>query len=246
MRRGGAVHEQRERDAQMGQPLISARPAAELLASDAFEHDAATGTVSLSDAVSGFFPHDSAASAVSRLKARLAAKDRRGHEHHCSPDHSKAAARSRCERRGTERKQHDGIWTGNPYDNQVVATFDDLTDEQVTQLWRSLRTRSSRGARTSTSARPCAGAPRRSSRTATSRAAAHAGDGQAVRRETGRGAASRGDLRLLRRKREAFLAPERLSTASSMSTPWWSAPHWSDPGDSAVELPWTSWCGSRR
>jgi hypothetical protein len=39
--------------------------------------------------------------------------------------------------------------TVNPYDNHVVATFDDLTDQQVTQLLRRRRTRLSRGLRNS-------------------------------------------------------------------------------------------------
>ena len=37
--------------------------------------------------------------------------------------------------------------TVNPYDNQIVATFDDLTDEQATTLIRRRRRRLSPGAR---------------------------------------------------------------------------------------------------
>ena len=45
--------------------------------------------------------------------------------------HSKAAARSRREQKGSNTMAYQTV---NPYDNQVVATFDDLTDQQAMEL----------------------------------------------------------------------------------------------------------------
>ena len=56
MRRGGAVHEQCERDAQLVQLLISGRPASETAGQRRFQHDAATGTVSRIRCDIGSFP----------------------------------------------------------------------------------------------------------------------------------------------------------------------------------------------
>src|SRR6478672_10763182 len=53
--------------------LSPPRPASETAGQRRFQHDAATGTVNWIRCDIGSFPHHSAASAVSRLKVRLAA-----------------------------------------------------------------------------------------------------------------------------------------------------------------------------
>jgi hypothetical protein len=132
-RRGGALHEQCKRHAQLAQPLISGttcRP--ETAGQRRLQHGAATGTVSRIRCDIGSFPHGSAGSAVSRLKARLAAT---------RPTWSPVpllANTTQRRRRGSRRKLKGSntmaYQTVNPYDNHVLATFDDLTDQQVTQL----------------------------------------------------------------------------------------------------------------
>ena len=78
--------------------------------------------------------------------------------------------------------------TVNPYDNQVVATFDDLTDEQAMQLLAQAQKTFESWSQTSFAER--AAVCRRAAailreRPGRVRPAAHPGDGQALRRELG-------------------------------------------------------------
>ena len=132
MRPRGGLHEQRERDAQFGaaaylRPDLPPQTAGQRR----FQHDNAIGTSSRIRPDIGSFPPAWAASAVSRLKARSATRPTRVSSAAARQHHSNAVARSRRELKGSNTMAYQTV---NPYDNHVVATFDDLTDEQAMEL----------------------------------------------------------------------------------------------------------------
>ena len=160
------------------------------------------------------FPHDSAASAVSRLKARLAATRPTG-----SPAPLLANTTERRRRRAAVTLNGSNTMayqTVNPYDNHVVASFDDLTDQQVTQLVRRDAFESWSQKSFDERAAVC----RRAAAILRERADEFA---RLLTLEMGKlYAESLGEVQLAAEifdyyaeNAEAFLAPERLSTASS-------------------------------
>ncbi|MGB6588857.1 MAG: hypothetical protein WBE93_23200, partial [Pseudolabrys sp.] len=132
MRPRGGLHEERERDAQFGaaaylRPDLPPQTAGQRR----FQHDNAIRTASRIRPDIGSFPPARAASAVSHLKARAATRPTRVSSAAARQHHSNAVARSRRELKGSNTMAYQTV---NPYDNHVVATFDDLTDEQAMEL----------------------------------------------------------------------------------------------------------------
>ena len=68
---------------------------------------------------------------MSHLKARSATRPTRVSSAAARQHHSNAVARSRRELKGSNTMAYQTV---NPYDNHVVATFDDLTDKQAMEL----------------------------------------------------------------------------------------------------------------
>src|SRR6478735_10051089 len=96
-----------------------------------FQHDNAIGAASRIRRDIGSFPPASAASVVSHLKARSATRPTRVSSASARQHHSNAVARSRRELKGSNTMAYQTV---NPYDNHVVATFDDLTDKEAMEL----------------------------------------------------------------------------------------------------------------
>ena len=129
--------------------------------------------------------------------------------------HSKAAARSRRELKGSNTMAYRTV---NRYDNHVVATFDDLTDQQVTQLVAQAQNTFESWSQKSFDER--AAVCRRAAAILRERADEFA---RLLTLEMGKlYAESLGEVQLAAEifdyyaeNAEAFLAPERLNTASS-------------------------------
>jgi succinate-semialdehyde dehydrogenase / glutarate-semialdehyde dehydrogenase len=216
MRRGGAVHEQCERDAQLVQLLISATTCvrncwpATLSARRRHRHG------ELDPMRYRFFPAPLGRICCEPFEGEIGSDKTNGVTSATARQHhSKAAARSRRELKGSNTMAYQTV---NPYDNHVVATFDDLTDQQVTQLVAQAQNTFESWSQKSFDER--AAVCRRAAAILRERADEFA---RLLTLEMGKlYAESLGEVQLsaeifdyYAENAEAFLAPERLNTASS-------------------------------
>ena len=137
--------------------------------------------------------------------------------------------------------------TVNPYDNQIVATFDDLTDEQAMDLLAQAQKTFESWSQTSFAER--AAVMQRAAAIFRERSDEFARlltleMGKLYTEALGEVELSAQILDYYAVNAEKFLAPEPLDTAAPMTTPCWSAHRWESswgfsPGTSRT----TSWRG---